>query len=361
MTLVHRAVDWNRQKRVYDLAFGAICVAAVAAYAGITWWRSPDATVETLVIRGTGACAIAMLHGILAIGPLARLDPRFLPWLYNRRHLGVALFGIALVHGAFAIVQFHALGDENPLASVFTAYRDDYAWFRDGTWNAGNIPFEPFGVAALAVLSLMAATSHDFWLRQLGATFWKALHLGVYGAYGLLLAHVGFGALQSERPGVPAGLLAVGLVVLSGLHLAAARRGASADAATEPARGGEGWTDVGAWESFAEGHGKVSGVAGNRVAVFRHAGRVHATSNVCRHQGGPLGEGRIVDGCITCPWHGWNYRPEDGCSPPPFREIIATHDARVRLGRVEIRNVPNPLGKRCVGATDAGPGTGGES
>jgi nitrite reductase/ring-hydroxylating ferredoxin subunit len=29
-------------------------------------------------------------------------------------------------------------------------------------------------------------------------------------------------------------------------------------------------------------------------------------------QNGPLGEGRIVDGCITCPWHGYQYRPDTG-------------------------------------------------
>ncbi len=30
-------------------------------------------------------------------------------------------------------------------------------------------------------------------------------------------------------------------------------------------------------------------------------------SNVCQHQNGPLGEGEIIDGCITCPWHGFQY------------------------------------------------------
>ena len=47
-------------------------------------------------------------------------------------------------------------------------------------------------------------------------------------------------------------------------------------------------------------------------------GRIFALSNVCRHQGGPLGEGRILAGCLTCPWHGYQYHVEDGCSPPPF-------------------------------------------
>lgn len=27
---------------------------------------------------------------------------------------------------------------------------------------------------------------------------------------------------------------------------------------------------------------------------------------MCKHQNDPLGEGKIVDGCVTCPWHGYD-------------------------------------------------------
>ena len=39
-----------------------------------------------------------MLTMILSIGPLARLDRRFLPLLYNRRHFGVLTFLVAALH-----------------------------------------------------------------------------------------------------------------------------------------------------------------------------------------------------------------------------------------------------------------------
>jgi hypothetical protein len=48
------------------------------------------------------------------------------------------------------------------------------------------------------ILSLMAATSHDFWLRNLTPPVWKTLHMLVYVAYALLVAHVTLGLLQSE-------------------------------------------------------------------------------------------------------------------------------------------------------------------
>jgi nitrite reductase/ring-hydroxylating ferredoxin subunit len=65
---------------------------------------------------------------------------------------------------------------------------------------------------------------------------------------------------------------------------------------------------------------------------------------VCAHQGGPLGEGRILDGCITCPWHGWEYRPSDGCSPPPFAERLPTYRVRIAGGRLLLNPEPLPPG-----------------
>ncbi len=59
-----------------------------------------------------------------------------------------------------------------------------------------------------------------------------------------------------------------------------------------------------------------------------------------------MGEGRLIDGCVTCPWHGFQYRIEDGCSPPPFSEKIATHRVRLRRGVVEVEARPLPPGTR---------------
>ena len=75
--------------------------------------------------------------------------------------------------------------------------------------------------------------------------------------------------------------------------------------------------------------------------MFRYDGKLSAVSNVCAHQNGPLGEGKIVFGCVTCPWHGFQYRPEDGCAPPPYTEKIPTYRLKLESGRVFID--PNPL------------------
>jgi nitrite reductase/ring-hydroxylating ferredoxin subunit len=39
------------------------------------------------------------------------------------------------------------------------------------------------------------------------------------------------------------------------------------------------------------------------LVVVRTGTTVYALHSVCAHAGGPLNEGRIVDGCIECPWH----------------------------------------------------------
>lgn len=338
MSVGYTGILWNRQKRRYDGALVAALVAGIAAYVGVSLAVVPQLTAETLVIRATALAAFVLLHVILCIGPLARLDRRWLPLLYNRRHLGVTMFLLAAVHAAVSVFQFHALGDRNPFVSVLTAYRRDYDLLDDGT-SLSDFPFEPWGLFALVVLFLMAATSHDFWLKNLGASLWKALHVAVLAAYAALVVHVALGALQAERHPLLAAALTVGVAIVSTLHVWAALRERAVDRrATRLIE--DGWERACPRDRLREGRGTTVHVAGERLAVFLHEGEVYALSNVCRHQGGPIAEGRILDGCVTCPWHGWQYRPDTGASPPPFEEQVETYPVRVVDDTVWIRPEP---------------------
>jgi len=337
MSAFYRAVNWNRQKVIYDGLIGAGVLLYLLLFLAVTFAVRPEATLETALIRGLGTGSFVLLHLILIIGPLARLDRRFAPLLYNRRHLGVTMFLLALGHAAFALVQFHALGDVNPFVSLLTAAAD---------WSSPDrFPFELLGLAALAILFLMAATSHDFWLALLPAPAWKALHMLVYPAYALLVLHVALGTLQAESSPVPMVLFGAGLAAVLALHVIAAWRERSRDRQA-PAVESDGWVPVCRVDEIREGRGKMALVGGERVAVFRYDGKLSCVSNVCQHQNGPLAEGRIVDGCITCPWHGYQYRPDTGTSPPPFTERIPTFNLRVRDGRVLVDPRPNPPGTR---------------
>ena len=80
--------------------------------------------------------------------------------------------------------------------------------------------------------------------------------------------------------------------------------------------------------------------------MFRDGTQIGALTNVCAHQNGPIGEGRIINGCVTCPWHGYEYRLEDGCAPPPFTEKLATYRVRLRDGIIEVDPQALPPGRR---------------
>ena len=112
MSVSYQAVGWNRTKKTYDAILASGLGLYLGLFIGIGSVVHPNATAETLLIRGLGTAALLLLHIILCIGPLCRLDRRFLPLLYNRRHLGVTMFVLALAHGTFSIVQFHAVDTE---------------------------------------------------------------------------------------------------------------------------------------------------------------------------------------------------------------------------------------------------------
>lgn len=335
MAHTYQAVGWNRQKRIYDLTLWSGIVLYLGLFIGFGAVRHPNATLETLLIRGLATAAFLLLHIILVIGPLCRLDARFLPLLYNRRHMGVSMFMLALAHSVFSIIQFHTLGDVNPLVSIFVSntHFDSIVRF----------PFQPLGLLALVILLFMAATSHDYWLRALTAPAWKALHMLVYVAYGLIVLHVGMGVLQAERSPVLAGLVLVGMAVVFGLHGVAALREKKGDQESDtlPANG---YVDVCAIGDIPEKRARIASVAGDRVAIFKYDGKISAVSNACQHQNGPLGEGRIIDGLITCPWHGYQYCPHNGQSPPPFTEQIPTFQVKLEGDRVLVAATPNPPG-----------------
>ena len=54
----------------------------------------------------------------------------------------------------------------------------------------------------------------------------------------------------------------------------------------------------------------------NRIRILGYAVAGLLLAGVLSVLQGSPGEGRIIDGFVTCPWHGFQYRPDDGASPP---------------------------------------------
>lgn len=336
MSVGLRVVQWNRDKLVYDAILLACVVAYIAGFIAVgKWLEPPTKEIETidLWIRATGTCAFLMLTVILSIGPLARLDRRFLKLLYNRRHFGVLTFVVAVLHFK-CLLDWYIVQNALPNFAAELVNWPEYLKFPD-------FPFKTLGLAAFVILFLLASTSHDFWLMFLRPRAWKFLHMLLYLAYGLVIMHVALGHMQDDHtPWVPL-MLTVGFGTVAALHLAAGWRERRIDRQPGPA----GWLTVGPPSSIPDkGARIVVAPGGERIAVFRDGSQIGAVTNLCAHQNGPLGEGRIIDGCITCPWHGYQYRLADGCAPPPFTEKLATHRLRIERGVVEVDPVPLPPG-----------------
>ena len=291
MSVAYRAVQWNRQKIIYD----AVLLAGVALYVYAFLWLTPlidgNAEAMNVRIRAFGSAAFILLHIILSIGPLCRLDRRFLPFLYNRRHMGVTMCLLASYHAYLVLGWYHDFGNVEPIISLLSSNTEYGLLF--------SFPFEILGLAALVILIFMAATSHDFWLANLTAPVWKALHMGVYLAYTLIVVHVLLGALQSNRGTMLSVLVVAGALWVVGIHLLAGWRERALDRAAPVLD--EGLVPVGAVTDIPEHQAKIVCAAGERIAVFRYDGKFSAISNACQHQNGPLGEGRIIDGLVTCP------------------------------------------------------------
>jgi nitrite reductase/ring-hydroxylating ferredoxin subunit/DMSO/TMAO reductase YedYZ heme-binding membrane subunit len=333
-------VGWNPSKIVYDL----VLLAAIGLYIGVFLWLAPRFQHVTLPLddysirmAALGTCAFLLLTLILCIGPLARLDRRFLPLLYNRRHFGVLTFAVALTHASAALDWYFSYSPLDPYVALLSG--------NTSFDRVHGFPFEVFGIASLVVLLLLAATSHDFWLSFLTPPVWKALHMALYGGYFAAVLHVSLGALQAARNPLLAVVMMVCVIGVIALHLAAGRQARAADRAVAGPAAAAPWVAAGAVGSIPEGAAIVVHLpSAEPVAIFRHEGRLSAVSNLCAHQNGPLGEGRVVNGCITCPWHGFQYRLEDGCAPPPFTEKLPTYRLRLDGDQVLLDPRPNPPG-----------------
>ena len=102
----------------------------------------------------------------------------------------------------------------------------------------------------------------------------------------------------------------------------------------------EEWTAVGADAELAEGTMRAAEADRVTVLLARSGGRVYALSDRCCHRSGPLHEGELRDGCVTCPWHGSTFRLDDGSvvrGPASYPQPAL--DARVRDGQIEVRGV----------------------
>jgi nitrite reductase/ring-hydroxylating ferredoxin subunit len=88
--------------------------------------------------------------------------------------------------------------------------------------------------------------------------------------------------------------------------------------------------------------------AGRQILVLKgHDGIIHALPNRCPHEGYPLSEGVLTDGCVlTCNWHNWKFDLESGETLVGGDKLLR-YPVRVEAGMVLLDvTPPDPAERR---------------
>lgn len=96
------------------------------------------------------------------------------------------------------------------------------------------------------------------------------------------------------------------------------------------------WLEVLDSQALKEGAGIEVLHQDNVIAVFRHEGGLYAMDGLCMHQGGPLARGKLANGTIQCPWHGWMYELKTGNNAATCQRMLRTYPVREIDGKIEI-------------------------
>src|SRR5262249_59966721 len=92
---------------------------------------------------------------------------------------------------------------------------------------------------------------------------------------------------------------------------------------------------------------------GRQVGVVRVGDRFHALRNICPHQSAPLCAGQVMPAIraggvgelvadegslvVACPWHGWEFSIDDGCSAWDPKYRVRSYPVLVEDGRGKVK------------------------
>src|SRR5512141_1999673 len=93
---------------------------------------------------------------------------------------------------------------------------------------------------------------------------------------------------------------------------------------------------VARYDDIPEGEAKVVQVRGIEIGLFKISGEIHALDNICPHRGGPLAEGIVRGGEITCPWHAWSFNIRTGAYTDDARLSVKKFEVRVEDGEIKV-------------------------
>jgi nitrite reductase/ring-hydroxylating ferredoxin subunit/uncharacterized membrane protein len=181
-----------------------------------------------------------------------------------------------------------------------------------------------------------------------GAVDWSEQHeqqmrVGVIHALANSLAIGLYGAsLTARKPRAArglrlAGLAAVGLGGVLGGHISFRLAGGANHAEPIPHLLQPGWHYLAPCDELPDGRPVRKIVGEVPVVAVRTGDQVQVLADRCSHMSGPLSDGELADGCLTCPWHGSIFRLADGSvARGPATAPQPAFQTRVAAGAVEV-------------------------
>ena len=95
------------------------------------------------------------------------------------------------------------------------------------------------------------------------------------------------------------------------------------------------WIAIGALDDIPRRGARCVKNGAMTIAVFRTADdRVFALEDKCPHRNGPLSQGIVHDGCVTCPLHNWVISLETGEAQGADEGKVMTVPVKVESQRI---------------------------
>lgn len=275
------------------------------------------------------AHALDVVERCTALDPPATLLRKLAGPLQSRRGLANLVAGVPLGHPAHPALAQAAVG-------AFLSAGALDALGRPGDRDASS-SLIALGLAAAAPAALTGLSDLSHGHEQQQRT--GVVHATLNGSAVVLYA----AALTRRRRGGSGRGLSLLATALSGTaayvggHLAYRQALGPNHAEHVPHRVPPGWSTLCRLDDVPQGT-PVSRVLGDQpLVVVRDGDRVDVLSDVCPHLSGPLHEGELADGCLTCPWHGSTFRLSDGepvtgpATAPVPRFEVRVEDGEIRV------------------------------
>jgi nitrite reductase/ring-hydroxylating ferredoxin subunit/uncharacterized membrane protein len=171
------------------------------------------------------------------------------------------------------------------------------------------------------------ATLNTVALALYGASWWSRRRAGTAGAGGSGSAGAVL-ALAGMAVATGAGYLGGHLIYAQGV-------GVDTNAFHT---GPQDWETVAAIDDLPDTGGLAVTAGKARLLLVRQGTQIFALENRCSHRGGPLSDGSVEQGCVTCPWHGSRFELGTGdvvAGPATVGQPV--YETKVIAGQIQVR------------------------